>query len=797
MNQKALKVLEYSKIKDMLRAQCSSSITMEEAESLLPSCDINRIRRGLQETDEAVVVLLKKGAPPLGNFHDVSGLAHLAAKGGCLMPKQLLELAYDLGCSRRTRSFLSSDLPELPYIDDLVSAITVLKSLEDEIKRCIISEDEIADSASVKLAAIRRSIARKNDAIKAKIAQIIGSSSTQQYLQDSLVTMRQGRYVIPVKQEHKARIPGIVHDQSASGATLFIEPQAVVTMNNELRELELEEQQEIQRILAELSASAGAAEAPIRGNQQILQKLDMVFAKGRLACNMNAMKPEISTDGKLYIRRGRHPLIDPKKVRPIDVAIGESYDTLVITGPNTGGKTVTLKLVGLLCLMAQSGLFVPASDGTVLPVYKDIFADIGDEQSIEQSLSTFSSHMVNIVNIVENAGPDCLVLLDELGAGTDPAEGASLAMAVLDHLYGKGASTIATTHYTELKKYAISTYGVQNASMEFDVATLSPTYRLVIGLPGKSNAFEISQKLGMPADVLDHAKSLLDTGAIAFEDVISSIEADKKAAEEQLRSAAALKTQMEAQKARMEDLERRYEDQKIMLLEEAREEAQQLLEKANQDVLAMQAELSEARKALDDAQSEAAARELNKKLENAKKSIKDKKRSNTVRRKAAANPDQPEPEDIRPGIRVNVLSVDQKGQVLSAPDDKGDFMVQVGSLKLGVNVKDVTLVVENVSRTQKAKARYSSLYREKSQTVAMSVNVIGKTLDEAQAITDKYLDDAFMAGLETVTVIHGKGTGTLRQGLQAMFRKHKHVKAFRTASYAEGGEGATIVELKK
>ncbi len=798
MDQKALKVLEYSKILEMLSARCMSGMAREEVNGLLPSCDAAAVCYALSRTDEAVTVLLKKGGPPLGNFYDISGIAHLAAKDGVLTMQQLLQVAYNLSSARRTREYLSSDLPELPVIDSLVSALTPLKGLEDEITRCILSEDEMADSASSELRSIRREMVRINESIRSKIQQIVGSSENRAYLQDSIVTMRDGRYVVPVKLEHKARIPGIVHDQSASGATLFIEPQAIVNMNNQLRELQLAEQKEILRILGELSAEVGASELQIRGNQEILLQLDVMFAKGRLACDMRAMKPSINTDGRLYIRKGRHPLLDPKKVVPIDIALGDDYHTLVITGPNTGGKTVTLKTVGLLCLMAQSGLFVPASDGTELPVYSEIFADIGDEQSIEQSLSTFSSHMVNIVKIVKGAGDGSLVLLDELGAGTDPTEGAALAMAILDYLYGLGASTLATTHYTELKKYALSTEGVQNASMQFDVETLSPTYKLVIGIPGKSNAFEISRKLGLDEGIISYAGSLLESGDIAFEDVLNSIESDRKKAESELAEARKLQEEVRKQRRRMEELEKRFEKQKEELLEEAKLEASGLIDEAIAQINALQKEVSEARDAVESARLEEASRNLNRAMEEGKKKLRNKKSDLAPKVKkqvqAGSGTDAGE---IHTGMRVNVLSVGQKGEVLTEPDEKGDFMVQIGSMKLSVNLKGVTPVRENVTQKQREKLKYSRLYSQKAMSVPMSINVIGKNLDDAILLVDKYLDDAFMAGLETVSVIHGRGAGILKQGLASMFKKHKHVASFKAASYNEGGEGCTIVTLKK
>ncbi|MBQ6670320.1 MAG: endonuclease MutS2 [Firmicutes bacterium] len=787
MDERAIRVLEYNKIIEMLASECCSSLTRAEALQLLPDTDPIRIREALYDTDEAVTVLMKKGTPPLGNFYDISGYAHLAAKEGVLTPKELLEVAYNLNYARRTESYLSSDLPELPRIDALVSAISVLSGLEDEITRCIISEDEISDSASPELRRIRKAILRQNESIRTKIQQIVGSADNRAILQDAIVTMRQGRYVIPVKLEHRNRLPGIVHDQSASGATLFVEPQAIVTMNNELRELELAEKQEIHRILKELSAQVGACELQIKGNQEIMVKLDFMFAKGRLACNMNACRPVLDAEGVVELKKARHPLIDPRKVVPINIGIGDGYNTLVITGPNTGGKTVTLKTVGLLCLMAQSGLFIPASDGSRVPVFSDIFADIGDEQSIEQSLSTFSSHMTNIVHICRFAGRGSLVLTDELGAGTDPTEGAALAISILNHLNNKGAKTIATTHYTELKKYALTTKGVQNASMEFDVKTLSPTFRLMIGLPGKSNAFEISEKLGLPLKVIDHARRFIEEGDAAFEDVISTIEEGRKKTEEDLRRAEQLRAEMEAQKARMDEAEAKLKAKREEYLEEAREEARSLVDDARRSITELQKDLADA---LD-------SREVNRIAEEGKKALSEKRKSYAGKTRDPVNYDKPRAEDIRPGIRVNVLSVGQKGTVLDVPDDKGDMQVQVGALKLRVNLSGVTIVKENVTEKEREKIKYSRIAGAKALTVPMSINVIGQNLADARLAVEKYLDDAFLANLETVTIIHGRGAGILRDGIASMLKKDKRVASFRRGSIGEGGDGVTVVTLKR
>ncbi|WP_130864310.1 endonuclease MutS2 [Bacilliculturomica massiliensis] len=789
MNEKAFRVLEYNKIIDLLGEQAASPMTKERIGKLAPYKNIHEIKDALAETTEAVSVIMHKGALPLGGFYDVSGWVHLAEKGGVLTMKQLLEVLYNLQAARNARSFLTSDLPELPIIGELAQLISAQKALEEEIDRCILSEDEMADSASPELRRIRRSILRQNDSLRAKISSILSSSENRALLQDAIVTMRQGRYVIPVKQENRGKFPGIVHDQSSTGATLFIEPQAVVDMNNELRELELAEKKEMHRILSELSARIGGASAELQSNQKLLVQLDFIFAKGKLAAAQRATEPLINDRGYLRIREGRHPLIDPRKVVPINVALGKDYDTLVVTGPNTGGKTVTLKTVGLFVLMAQSGLHVPALGGTEMPVFAKVFADIGDEQSIEQSLSTFSSHMQNIVGIAEDADDATLVLLDELGAGTDPTEGAALAISILEYLGDRGAKTIATTHYTELKKYAISTPGVQNASMEFNVETLSPTYRLVIGIPGKSNAFEISRKLGLSQSIIGHARTLLEKGDIEFEDVITKIEQDKKEAEDERDEAIALNLAMKKQKEALEQREQRLAEQREKILSRAKEEARDMLREAKEFADQVQKELRELERVKDPA-------ERNRRQENARKRIREVSGRYQDKVEVQENADPVRPGELKPGMRVRVLSLDQKGNVLTLPDDKGDLQVQVGLLKVTVNIKNISVIRENGSKKDAKKTRFGAMYRSKAQSVSMSINVVGKNLDEAEMLVDKYLDDAFMAGLHEVTVIHGRGAGILKEGLAQMFRRHRHVDSFRKGAYNEGGDGVTIVTIK-
>ncbi len=792
MREKTIRILEYNKILTKLEEQAGSEMAKKVVSGLRPFHEIPVIRDMLMETTEAVRLILHKGPLPLGGFYDIEDSLHRARKGGSLTMKQLLQIHFNLSLARRVTTFLKSDLPPLPVIQSIGEVIAVHKNLEDEIDRCILSEDEMADNASPELKQIRRAILRQNDALKSKINHIINSAENRTMLQDAIVTVRDGRYVIPVKQEHRGKFPGIVHDQSSTGATVFIEPQVIVNLNNELRQLELQEKAEIERILAELTARVAEHYHDLLNNQKLLVQLDVIMAKGKLSMLQHGEEPQISEDGELVLKEARHPLLDPKKVVPIDLSIGGSYNTLVITGPNTGGKTVTLKTAGLLSMMAQTGLHIPAAGGSRIPVWKDIFADIGDEQSIEQSLSTFSSHMTNIVDIVKHAGEGCLVLVDELGAGTDPTEGAALAIAILEDLEKKGAATIATTHYTELKKYAISTDGVENASMEFNVETLSPTYRLAIGVPGKSNAFEISQKLGLPGEIIETSRRLLDGGDIQFEEVISALEADKKAAEEERDEAVRLNQEMKIRKEELEQQAKKLEEKKTEILNKAKEEARQILQEAKDVSKEVQEELRELKKIESLGQRNRIFDENRKKLRDAAGKYREK-----VIREVNDNPVSAE--ELRLGDRVKVLSLGQNGEIVTLPDEKGELTVQVGILKAKVNLDDIMLIeggALDVNRPRKVRKNYGSMYKTKTQNVSISIDVRGKSLDDAVMDVDKYLDDATMAGLKEVTIIHGRGEGILRKGLQEMMRSHKHVKRFRKGNFDEGGDGVTVVTLK-
>lgn len=791
MNEKAIKVLEYNKIIELLRMQASSEMTKKIISELMPFTDPREIMTALDETNEAARLITYKGALPLGNFYDIKGYVGFAQKGGSLSIRQLLQVLHNMKVTADVISYLRGDVPELPILQSLVELLVVFKELADEIDRSIENEDTLSDNASPELKSIRRGIARQNDAIKNRINQIINKSDNQMMLQDAIVTVRDGRYVIPVKQEYRGRFPGIIHDQSSSGATLFIEPQVIVNLNNELRELEIAEKVEIERILAELSSRIGEHAKILSNNLDILVQLDLIMAKGKLSHIHKGECPTVNSDGLLVLKNARHPLIDEEKAVPINVAIGERYSSLIVTGPNTGGKTVTLKTAGLLSMMAQTGLHIPASAGSTIPVYENIFADIGDEQSIEQSLSTFSSHMKNIVDIVDNAGINTLILLDELGAGTDPTEGAALAISILETLRKRGAHIFATTHYTELKKYAISTDGVENASMEFDVETLSPTYKLTIGIPGKSNAFEISKKLGLPGEIIDQSRSLLEGGDIQFESVLEAIEADKKRAEAERDEAIMLNIEMKKQKEELEKREKRLKEKQEKTLNNAKEEARAIIAEAKALSKSVQEELKELSKL-------ESLGERTKRLENSKRKIKDAagRYKEIIQREENDNPVSID--DVKIGDRVKVMTLNQNGEVIGLPDSKGDITVQVGIMKMKCKAKDLKIIIDGTQKKKKPKTKsnYGSLYKSKTSNISTSVNVQGQNLEDALAIVEKYIDDAFMSNLEEITIIHGRGEGILKKGIGEMLRRNKQVKTYRKGGYSEGGEGVTVVKLK-
>lgn len=794
MNQKALETLEYKKIIAQLKREMGSAASAKLADELTPLTSEKIIKEELRSTTEAVDLIVRKGPLPTGGLYDIREALLLAKKGGSLTMRQLLEVQNVLGISSEVVAFMHDDaLPELKYIDEMVDLIVEFTALEKEISRCILTEDEMADNASPKLKDIRRSIHQQNQAIKNKLSRIITSSSNKTYLQDAIVTMRDGRYVIPVKQEYRSFFPGMVHDQSKGGATLFIEPQGVVELNNKLRELEVEEQLEIARILAELSSRVAEHYREIRSNLELLIKLDFIMAKGKLSCKMHASEPKIDADGELRLISARHPLIEYKKAVPVDIRIGGDYRTLIITGPNTGGKTVSLKTAGLLVMMAQSGLHIPASHASTLPIFGEVFADIGDEQSIEQSLSTFSSHMKNIVSIIDKASYDSLVLVDELGAGTDPTEGAALAIAILERFYDSGALTMATTHYNELKKYALATSGVENAAMEFDVETLTPTYRLLIGVPGKSNAFEISKKLGLSESVIERASEHIKHGDMEFENVISSIEDDKRKAAADRLDAESMRAEIEERLKKLEEKEQAISEKRADIIAEAKREARELLRETKSAVKDVQKDLRRLQKSGAHTNLNTGALEKSRRKINEAEDLVSEKVVKQV------NSEPVSADTLKIGDRVKLLTIGQNGTILSLPDEKGNLMINIGALKVKARLQDLMLINEGKDRKPQAKSssKYGSLLRSKSSSVSASINVMGKNLEDALADVEKYLDDVYMAGLDMVSIIHGRGGGILKDGIRQMLKRKKYVDSYGAASYNDGGEGVTVVRMKK
>jgi len=794
MNQKALETLEYKKIIAQLKREMGSAASAKLADELTPLTSEKIIKEELRSTTEAVDLIVRKGPLPTGGLYDIREALLLAKKGGSLTMRQLLEVQNVLGISSEVVAFMHDDaLPELKYIGEMVDLIVEFTALEKEISRCILTEDEMADNASPKLKDIRRSIHQQNQAIKNKLSRIITSSSNKTYLQDAIVTMRDGRYVIPVKQEYRSFFPGMVHDQSKGGATLFIEPQGVVELNNKLRELEVEEQLEIARILAELSSRVAEHYREIRSNLELLTKLDFIMAKGKLSCKMHASEPKIDIDGELRLISARHPLIEYKKAVPVDIRIGGDYRTLIITGPNTGGKTVSLKTAGLLVMMAQSGLHIPASHASTLPIFGEVFADIGDEQSIEQSLSTFSSHMKNIVSIIDKASYDSLVLVDELGAGTDPTEGAALAIAILERFYDSGALTMATTHYNELKKYALATSGVENAAMEFDVETLTPTYRLLIGVPGKSNAFEISKKLGLSESVIERASEHIKHGDMEFENVISSIEDDKRKAAADRLDAESMRAEIEERLKKLEEKEKAISEKRADIIAEAKREARELLRETKSAVKDVQKDLRKLQKSGAHTNLNTGALEKSRRKINEAEDLVSEKVVKQV------NSEPVSADTLKIGDRVKLLTIGQNGTILSLPDEKGNLMINIGALKVKARLQDLMLINEGKDRKPQAKSssKYGSLLRSKSSSVSASINVMGKNLEDALADVEKYLDDVYMAGLDMVSIIHGRGGGILKDGIRQMLKRKKYVDSYGAASYNDGGEGVTIVRMKK
>ncbi|KXZ39345.1 DNA mismatch repair protein MutS2 [Alkalithermobacter thermoalcaliphilus JW-YL-7 = DSM 7308] len=791
MNEKTLRVLEYNKIMDMLKEKVVSSLGLNYIENLKPSSSYDEVLSMLDETSQAESILIKKRSVPLEGLHDIKTIVKKASIGSTLDPKQLLMVADTIRCARLIKNFIKAEQEQSNYeiIHSLIESLYIFKDIEDLIYSSIENENEISDNASTQLKSIRRQIVQKNEAIRSKLNSIISSSSYQKYLQENIVTIRADRFVIPVKQEYRSNVEGIVHDQSASGATLFIEPMVIVNMNNELRELKIKEKEEIERILKEISDKVGSIADNLISNQEILGKLDFIFAKGKLSISMKAICPKIDTKGYINIKNGRHPLLDQQSVVPTNIWLGKDFDTLVITGPNTGGKTVTLKTVGLFQLMIQSGLHIPADCGTIMSVFDNIFADIGDEQSIEQSLSTFSSHMTNIVNILNEVTDKSLVLFDELGAGTDPVEGAALAMAILDYLHNFNVKTVATTHYSELKHYALTKPRVENASVEFDVETLSPTYKLLIGIPGKSNAFEISRKLGLSEYIIENAKKLISRENIEFEEVLQNIEENKIRLEKERLEAEKLRDELENLKKDYEEKVQALAENKEKMIQEAKKESQKI-------ILSAKEEVNNIIKQMKKLQEQEYNRDTNKEIENIKAKLSQSLKGvqTSVKDMIVPKVSKKELKDIKIGDEVKVVTLNQQGTILSIDNNKKEALVQIGIMKM--NLPFTSLEKIDTKKNELLKTGTGKILKSKSSNIKTQIDLRGKNLDEAMECVDKYLDDSYLAGLDKVTIIHGIGTGVLKNGIKQMLKKHKHVKDFRDGVYGEGGAGVTIVQLK-
>lgn len=783
LQEKALRVLEFTKIRDQL-AECAITETGREAcLALEPFEALSEAVHGQKETQEAFVVLTNRADHPLRVFKDVRSWVTLSVKGAALSPRALLDIADCLRASSAAKSALADDNAKTPILAGLSSALTTNYPLERGIKDAIISEEEIADNASPQLASIRRQIRLCNDRIKEKLRALTQSSSFSKYLQEAIVTVRNGRYVIPVRQEFRQNVPGLIHDQSSTGATLFIEPMSVVEAGNELKQWSVKEEQEIARILAEFSAQVAQNADALFANIDILTKLDFIFAKGALARRMHAIEPKMNALGKIRFVRARHPLLDPETVVPCDLWLGEEFTSLIVTGPNTGGKTVTLKTIGLLSLMAQSGLHLPADLGTEVSVFHRVYADIGDEQSIEQSLSTFSSHMTNIVSILEWVDRDDLVLFDELGAGTDPTEGAALAQAILNSLKNMSVRTVATTHYSELKAYALSTPGVENASVEFDVATLRPTYRLSIGVPGKSNAFEIAKRLGLTERIISSARDLLSKESIAFEDVIANAEYHRQIAEKERTIAEEARAETVRLKNEAEALYQRIQNSRTEAEKKAKEDARRILARAKRESAAIIDELKLLKKNGGDIGH--SLNDLQKRLQHLEGDMAEGIDLNGPQSGVKA-------EDLSIGETVEIPHLNAVATVLSLPDAKGEVMVQAGILKMKVLLSQLKLSKPE----KKAKTTVSAKTGSASRTVKMECDLRGLALDEALLELDRYLDMVVMSGLHEVSIIHGKGAGILRSGIHKHLKNLRIVKSFRLGQYGEGEDGVTIVELK-
>ena len=794
---KVLKILEFDKILERMQEYTESAAVKKKIYRLEPYSDIESARAAQKETTEAMSTLLKLGSPPVNlAVEDVRGSVKRAEQGGVLRPLELIAVSRVLYVARRMKSYLSEASEECSVLHEIEGRMLTAKALEDRINAAVISESEIADDASPELSSIRRRTKNLNARIKDTLNGMIHSSHYKKFLQDPIVTMRSDRYVIPVRAEYKAEVPGIVHDTSATGLTMFIEPMSVVNSNNEIRDLRNQEQQEIERILAELSALTAESSHEIFVDFRETSNLDFIFAKGRLSLDMNATEPVLNDSGIINFKRARHPLIDKDKVVANDIRLGGDTDTLVVTGPNTGGKTVTLKTVGLLSLMAASGLHIPAGDNSDAAVFSKVYADIGDEQSIEQSLSTFSAHMTNIVKILRGVDSNTLALFDELGAGTDPTEGAALAIAILEHLRAYGVTSVATTHYSELKLFALTTNGVENASCEFDVATLQPTYKLLIGVPGKSNAFAISRRLGLDERVIDRANAILSDEDIRFEDVITDLEQARAAARRDADENERMKKELADMRKELEDERIKLKQNKSRILDEAHREAKILVMDAKAEANEIIRELEHMRqqgiKAVDIESKSSKARE---KLKKREETIDEKMRRAAKPKQTYVEP----PKNLKPGELVKIIDLNQEATVIKPPDKSGNVRVEAGIIKMDVHITNLRRIDED-KKKQKAMAdkyvRSTRAFESKTQNVSTEVDVRGQYPEEAWSNTEKFLDDCYLAGISPVRIVHGKGTGVLKKYIRDMLRKHKYVSSYRPGRFGEGEDGVTVVELK-
>ena len=793
MNTKVLTTLEYTKIIDLLTEKADSEPGKKLCRDLVPSTDLSAIRTAQRETKDALARLFRIGSTSFGSNRDLGFSIRSLEIGSSLSMSELLKLASFLDNVSRIKTYGKKEREDLPNdsLDAYFEGLTPMTQLANEINRCILSEEEMADDASPKLKSIRRSKLSTNEKIHSQLTSMV-NGAYRTFLQDAVITMRDNRYCIPVKAEYKSQVSGMVHDQSSTGSTFFIEPAAVVNLNNQLKELDLQEQEEIEVILGDLSSQAAVHTSELAADQKIMTTLDFIFAKAKLAMEQNATEPIFNTEHYIQIRKGRHPLLDKKKAVPIDVRLGKDFDLLVITGPNTGGKTVSLKTVGLFTLMGQAGLHIPALDRSELSIFSEVYADIGDEQSIEQSLSTFSSHMTRVVHILQHADTDSLCLFDELGAGTDPTEGAALAIAILNYLHDRGIRTMATTHYSELKIYALSTNFVENACCEFDVETLRPTYRLLIGIPGKSNAFAISSKLGLSDEIINAAKEQISKEDESFEDVIADLEQSRVTIEKEQQEIAEYKERIRTLQEQLQRKNEKIDQAKDKILRDANEKARAILQEAK-DVA------DETIRDFNKAGASADIKELEKKRQKVRDKINEKNGKLALgnNQKKPANQKTVDPKKLKKGDSVKIISMNLKGIVNTLPDARGNLFVQCGIMRMQTNVNDLVPVKEEtITAPALQRTNTGKLKMSKSFSVSSEINLLGCTVDEAIAKLDKYLDDAYLAHLPSVRVVHGKGTGALRSAVQSHLKRLKYVKEYRLGEYGEGDAGVTIVTFK-